>query len=58
MAISTPAAAGPTTLAELNMALLRLTALTSLSRPTISTTNAWRAGMSTAVAQPSRKAST
>ena len=49
-----PAIAGPTTRAPLNMAELSATALPMSSRPTISIANAWRTGMSTAFAQPSR----
>ena len=57
-AIISPATAGPITRAPLNVAELRATALTMSSRPTISTANDWRTGISTAFAQPSRAAST
>ena len=50
-----PATAGPMTRAALNIAELKATALATSSRPTISTTKDWRVGMSTALAQPSRK---
>ena len=53
-----PAAAGPMTRAALNMAELSATAGPTSSRPTISTANAWRTGMSTALAMPSRNART
>ena len=56
--IDRPAIAGPTTRAPLNRAELRATAGPTSSRPTISTENAWRTGMSTAFAIPSRTAST
>ena len=56
-AISTPAIAGPVIRAEFATALLSATALASLSRPTISSTNAWRAGSSTTVTSPSAIAS-
>ena len=57
-AIARPARAGPMTRAPLNIAELRATALPMSSRPTSSIENAWRTGMSTALAIPSRKAST
>ena len=56
--MSRPASAGPTMRAVLNVAELMATALGRSSRPTISTTNAWRVGMSTALLKPSRRAST
>ena len=52
-----PAIAGPTMRAPLNIAELNATALLMSSRPTISIENAWRTGMSTAFATPSRTAS-
>ncbi len=57
-AMTRPAIAGPMTRAAMNMALLRLTALLTCSSPTISTTNARRAGLSTALTAPSPSAST
>ena len=48
----TPPTAGPMMRAPLKVALLRATAFTTCSRPTISTTNDWRTGMSTALMQP------
>ena len=45
--MSTPPMAGPITRAEFISTLFRLTALGSRSRPTISDTNVWRAGLST-----------
>lgn len=57
VAISTPAAAGPSSRPVLNMALLRATALAISSGPTISMTNAWRVGMSIMCTTPSRNAS-
>jgi hypothetical protein len=51
-AITPPASAGPTIRAEWTIRLFRLTALTTRSRPTISITNAWRAGLSTALTAP------
>ncbi len=54
-----PATAGPMILAPLNIAELRATALAMSSRPTISTENAWRVGMSnTLVTPPSAASST
>ncbi len=47
-----PATAGPTTLAEVISALLRLTALCISSAGTISTTNERRAGLSNAMVTP------
>ena len=44
VAIRTPASAGPTIRAEWTRTLLRLTALTTRSPPTISITKAWRVG--------------
>ena len=52
-----PATAGPTTRAPLNIAELIATALPISRGPTISMANAWRTGMSTALAQPSSTAS-
>ena len=57
-AIVSPATAGPTTRAALKSAEFRTTALTTSSRPTISTANAWRTGISIALTQPSRTART
>ena len=51
-----PPIAGPTTRAEFITTLLRLTAFCSWSRPTISSTNVWRAGLSTTLTKPSRNA--
>ena len=45
--ISRPATAGPMIRDALNIAELSPTALATSSRPTISTANAWRVGMST-----------
>ena len=53
-----PPTAGPTIRAALNIAEFRPTALVMSSRPTISTTNAWRVGMSTAFTRPSSAART
>ena len=53
-----PAIAGPTIRAPLKIALLRAIALGTSSRPTISTVNAWRVGMSTALVMPRMVAST
>ena len=53
-----PAIAGPTIRAPLKIAELRATALATSSRPTISTVNAWRVGMSTALVMPRIVAST
>ena len=52
-----PATAGPMIRAPLNIAELSATALPMSSRPTISTANDWRTGMSTAFAQPRSRAS-
>jgi hypothetical protein len=57
VAMRIPAAAGPVMRAELPTALVSATALGSRSRPTISSTNAWRAGSSTTVTNPSAIAS-
>ena len=51
-----PATAGPMSRPTLNDALLRATALLSWSLGTISETKVWRAGLSTAVATPWKKA--
>ena len=51
-AISAPAAAGPTIRAECTSTEFSATALTTRSGPTISITNAWRAGLSIAVTRP------
>ena len=53
-----PATAGPIIRPRLNEAELRATALVSLSRPTISLTNACRAGASNAAPVPKAKAIT
>jgi hypothetical protein len=50
--IRTPATAGPTTRAPLKIIELSAIALGKSSRPTISTTKVWRAGMSKAVTRP------
>jgi hypothetical protein len=55
-AMTRPATPGPMSRPALNEALLRATALVSRSFGTISETNDWRAGLSTAVATPWRKA--
>ena len=55
-AMTRPATPGPMSRPALNDALLRATALVSWSLGTISETNDWRAGLSTAVATPWRKA--
>ena len=57
-AIMRPATAGPITRAALKVAELRAMALTTSSRPTISTANDWRTGISMAFAQPRRIART
>ncbi|GAA3096864.1 hypothetical protein GCM10020254_47710 [Streptomyces goshikiensis] len=54
--ISTPASAGPTSRADWKLAEFRLTALATCAGPTISETNVCRAGLSTTVTRPSRKA--
>ena len=56
-AMSRPARPGPKMRAAWNDALLRPTAFERSSRGTISLTNAWRAGESTAAATPSASAS-
>ena len=56
--IMSPATAGPKMRAALNVALLSPTAFGSSALPTSSETKAWRVGLSTAVAMPSRKAKT
>ena len=53
--ISIPAIAGPTMRARLNVIEFSATALVSWPGPTISTTNDWRTGASTAEKQPSTK---
>ena len=57
-AMSSPAMAGPTMRVPLKTALLSATALAMSSRPTISTTNDWRMGMSNALTMPSRAPAT
>ena len=57
-AISRPAIPGPTIRAALNVALLRPTALGRCSCGTISLTKVCRAGLSSAVTTPSRRANT
>ena len=57
-AIDRPATAGPTIRAALKIAELSATAFVTSSRPTISTENACRVGMSMAFVKPSRSAST
>ncbi len=57
VAISTPARAGPTIRAECTITLLRLTALTTRSVPTISITKLCRVGLSTALTVPRAKTS-
>jgi hypothetical protein len=52
VAITNPANAGPMIRADCTIRLLRLTALTTRSRPTNSITNAWRAGLSIALTDP------
>jgi hypothetical protein len=54
-AISSPAIAGPTIRAAWTMTLLRLTAFTTRSAPTISITKLCRVGLSTALTRPIRK---
>ena len=58
VAMTRPATAGPTTRADVNIALLKLTALLRCSVPTISATNARRAGLSIAFTAPRASAST
>ena len=53
-----PAIAGPTIRAVLKTAEFSATALATSLRPTISTTNDWRVGMSTALVIPSSSART
>ena len=52
----TPATAGPITRAMLMLTVLSVTALWRCSRPTISITNVWRAGLSSAVMHPNARA--
>ncbi len=56
VATITPATAGPMTRAALKVSEFSAMALSRSSRPTISTTNDWRAGMSSAFAVPSSSA--
>gem|GEM_PF-2797319 len=56
MAMSTPATAGPMSLAELKEAELSATAFESCSAPTRSETKAWREGVSKAFTMPSASA--
>ena len=56
VATITPAIAGPMTRAALKVREFSAMALSRSSRPTISTTNDWRAGMSSAFAVPSSSA--
>jgi hypothetical protein len=58
MPIANPATAGPMIRAALKIDELRPTALPMSSRPTSSTTNDWRVGMSIAFETPSRNART
>ncbi len=51
-----PASAGPVMRAEFITALFSATAFGTFSGPTISSTNAWRAGSSTTTTRPSAKA--
>jgi hypothetical protein len=51
-AMRTPASAGPTMRAPLNMPELSAMALVRSALPTISTMNDWRVGMSTVLATP------
>ncbi len=55
--ITTPATAGPISRADWKLAEFSETALRSSCGPTISETNACRAGLSTTVARPTTKAS-
>ena len=55
VAIRIPASAGPTIRAAWTITLLRLTALTTRSGPTISITKLWRVGLSTALTAPIAK---
>src|SRR5918996_682958 len=54
VAMTTPASAGPSIRLALKTALLSPTAFARFEKPTISVTNDWRAGLSTAVTHPSR----
>ncbi len=56
--MSTPATAGPTMRAALNIMEFNAIALANRSGPTISIVNDWRTGVSRAVTQPSANAST
>ena len=56
--ISSPATAGPRIRDALNRAELSPTAFATSSRPTISTANAWRVGMSIALVMPRSAART
>ena len=56
-AMSTPATAGPSSRAPLNVALFSAIAFGRSRLPTISITNACRVGLSTTVATPRPKAS-
>ncbi len=58
VAIRMPATAGPTARAAFTSTELSVTALRTCSGPTSSITNAWRVGLSNAVATPSSAAST
>ena len=55
--ITTPPMAGPTTREAFITTVFRLTALGRSSRPTISITKVWRAGLSKTLTTPSRPAS-
>ncbi len=57
VAIRMPATAGPAMRAMCTSALLRLTAFTTRSAPTISITKLWRVGLSTARNEPRRNTS-
>jgi hypothetical protein len=56
--MSSPATAGPTVRAAFTVTALRLTALRTRSRPTISMAKDCRAGLSKALANPSARAMT
>ncbi len=56
--MTTAAMAGPTTRAALMLTLLSVTALLTSSGPTSSSTNVWRAGLSTTVTKPRAMATT
>jgi hypothetical protein len=56
--MSRPATAGPKSRAPLKIDEFSATAFMRSARPTISTVNAWRAGMSNVFASPRRPAST